>query len=73
MTYSYKTPLGMFVIRPQRTDPSRVELWCGDECYGSYLSASMAASDVHAHATGFSDWDMASHLEAPEDLSEWQS
>jgi hypothetical protein len=72
MTYSYKTPLGTFVIRSQRTDPRRVELWVGDECYGSYASARMAASDVYAHATGYSDWDMAGHLEVPEDLGEWQ-
>jgi len=71
MTYTYATPVGTFVIRPQRTDPKRVELWVGDECYGSYLDARMAASDVYAHATGFDDWDLASHLDASEDLADW--
>ena len=59
-------------FRPQRTDPNRVELWVGDECYGSYASARMAASDVYAHVTGFSDSDMATHLHGPEDLLKWQ-
>ena len=72
MSYQYKTPLGTFVIRPQRTDPSRVELWVGGECYGSYASALMAASDVYAHATGFSACDLATHLRASEDLGDWE-
>jgi len=73
MTYSYKTPVGTFVIRPQRTDSRRVELWIGSECYCSYASPSMAASDVHAHATGFSDWDLATNLDVPEDLGQWHT
>ncbi len=73
MNYSYKTPVGTFVIRPQRTDSTRVELWVADECYGSYATARLAASDVHAHATGYDEWDTATQMEAPEDLSEWQS
>jgi hypothetical protein len=72
MTYRYSTPVGTFVIRPQRTDPERVELWVGGECYGSYASARMAASDVYGHATGFSAWDLAAHLHASEDLGDWQ-
>lgn len=72
MSYSYKTEVGTFHIRPQRTDPSRVELWVGDECYGSYFSAMMAASDVHAHSTGYDEWDLAMHLDVPEDLDEWK-
>ena len=72
MTFSYKTPVGTFVIRPQRTDPKRVELWVGDECYGSYLNARVAASDVYAHATGFDDWDLATKFDASEDLADWQ-
>ena len=71
MTYKLATKVGTFVIRPQRTDPRRVELWVGDECYGSYASARMAASDVAAHATGYDRWDSATHLEASEDLGEW--
>ena len=72
MIYSYRTPVGTFVIRPQRADPKRVELWVGGECYGSYHDARMAASDVHGHATGYDAWDMALHLHAPKDLAEWQ-
>lgn len=72
MIYSYKTKLGTFTIRPQRTDPKRVELWLDDECYGSYFSAGMAASDVAAHATGHIEWDLASNLETSEDLGDWQ-
>ena len=72
MIYSYPTPVGTFVIRPQRTDPGRVELWVGNECFGSYFSAGMAASDVYARVTGFYDWDSATHLSASEDLAEWQ-
>jgi len=70
MKYSFTTPIGTFAIRPQRNNPNRVELWVGDECYGSYASARMAASDVYAHVTGFNRWDMAAHLEVPEDLAE---
>lgn len=72
MIFSYRTKFGTFTICPQRTDPKRVELWLGDECYGSYFSAGMAASDVAAHATGHAEWDLASNLEAPEDLTNWQ-
>jgi hypothetical protein len=72
MIYYYKTPVGTFIIRPQRTDPKRVELWVGEECYGSYGSARLAASDVYAHATGFNLWDGARHLHVPEDLTEWE-
>jgi hypothetical protein len=71
MSYQYKTPFGTFVIRPHRTDPSGVELWVGGECYGSYASARMAASDVYTHATGFSAWDLATHP-ASEDLGDWE-
>ncbi len=39
MNYSYKTPVGTFVIWPQRTDSTRVELWVADECYGSYAGS----------------------------------
>jgi hypothetical protein len=35
------------------------------------LFRSDPVSDVLAHATGYSDWDLATNLEAPEDLAEW--
>jgi len=73
MIYFYKTKIGTWTIRPQRSDPNRAEIWMAGECYGSYSSALMAASDVAAHATGCSAWDSATHLEAPEDLDEWRS
>jgi len=72
MTYQLGTKVGTFIIRPHRTVPSSVELWVGSECYGSYASARMAASDVASHATGYHQWDAASHLEASEDLGDWQ-
>ena len=72
MVYYLQTHVGMFEIRPQRSDPRRVELWAGGECYGSYHNAHMAADDVYCHATGFDAWDMALHLQAPEDLSGWE-
>lgn len=69
--YSYRTPFGVFRIKPNRANPARVELWMGAECYGSYPSARMAASDVAAHSTSHTEWDMATHLTAPEDLAGW--
>lgn len=71
MIYYFRARIGTFEIRPQRSDPSRVELWAEGECYGSYLNAMMAADDVYCHATGFYAWD-ASQLRAPEDLSGWE-
>lgn len=72
MVYRYITPLGAFVIRSQYPDTKRVELWIGGRCYGSYLDARMAASDVYRHGTGFDAWDTAANLQAPEDLAGWQ-
>jgi hypothetical protein len=71
MTYAYKTPVGTFFIRPHRSDRTRVELWVGEECYGSYGSARFAASDVYGRATGFNAWD-ASRYRASEDLADWE-
>ena len=72
LTYRYRTPVGTFVIKPSHADPKSVELWLGDECYGQYATAQTAASDVFCHATGFHQWDVATHLEASEDLGDWQ-
>ena len=73
MVYRYPTPLGTFAIRPDRTDPNRVELWVEEknECYGSHPSATAAASCVFFHSTGFNNWDSATELRAPEDLNGW--
>jgi len=72
MIYRYKTPYGTFLIRPQRSDPSRVELWIEQRklCCGNFSSATEAASVVHAHKTGFEQWD-SSGLDVPENLDEW--
>ena len=73
MAYLYITSVGTFVIRPQRNEPKRAELWIRGEHFGSYLNARFAASDVGRHTTGFGAWDMAANLQAPENLAEWQS
>lgn len=72
MTYSYTTPLGTFILKPEYGNPERYGIWVNGECYGSYGSARLAASDVYAHGTGYAAWDLAQHLHAPEDLSEWK-
>src|SRR5258706_1706544 len=73
MVYRYATKVGTFAIRPERTDPDRVEFWVEEknECYGSYPSATAAASCVFFHSTGFSNWDSATELRASEDLNGW--
>ena len=53
MIYSYQTPVGTFVIKPQTNNPRYFGLWVGDECYGSYTDARTAASDVFSHVTGY--------------------
>jgi hypothetical protein len=74
LRYAFDVDLsvGTFVIRPQQTNSARVELWVGAEWYKSYASARMAACDVYTYATGYDRWDMATHLEASEDLGDWQ-
>lgn len=73
MAYLFITLVGAFVIRPQRGDPKRSELWIKGERYGSYLNAQFAASDVGQHTTGFKAWDMAANLQAPMNLVDWQN
>jgi hypothetical protein len=72
MPYQYKTPYGTFVIRPHRSDPTRVELWIKEQklCCGTYHSAREAAAEVHAHHTGNEQWDVCG-LDVPENLDEW--
>jgi hypothetical protein len=73
MIYSYKTPVGTFVIKPQINNPNYFGLWVGDECYGSYANAQTAASDVFSHVTGYYVWDVAIHLETSENLADWNA
>ena len=72
MVYRYKTPYGTFLIRPQRADPRSVELWVEQQkhCCGNYHSSREAAVAVHAHKTGYEQWD-SSGLDVPENLDEW--
>jgi len=72
IAYRFRTDIGTFVIRAERHDPRRAELWVNGECCGSYVNARKAASSVRSHATGFERWDAAPHLQPPAKLKEWQ-
>jgi len=70
MIFAYRSPFGVFVIRPHQ---GRWGLWCEDELYGSYHSPQAAADDVYMQATGHDEWDMKSpDGTEPTDLSEWE-
>ncbi|AHG92873.1 hypothetical protein J421_5356 (plasmid) [Gemmatirosa kalamazoonensis] len=70
--WHYRTPVGVFWIRPQPNSDGRWWLGVGDEMpLGSYHSPEAAASDMGDQVTGWSDWDLLRGAQAPRDLSEW--
>jgi hypothetical protein len=72
MVYYYRSRVGTFWIRPQSSNPGRVQLGVGDEILGSYHSPQAAADDVYTQHTGFDAWDSLPSVTEPTDLSEWQ-
>lgn len=67
--FTFKTKVGLFLIR--QNIRGLWELWLDDERHGSYASPMLAAEDVHAKATGASEWD-CSDDEGPYSIEEWQ-
>ncbi|MBD3790066.1 MAG: hypothetical protein IE885_06860 [Campylobacterales bacterium] len=69
--YTYNSEIGTFEIR--QIAHKRYELWIEDEMLDTYESAELAAADVAAFNTGYSEWDrFQNELENyPSDLSEW--
>ncbi|RMH16911.1 MAG: hypothetical protein D6698_09005 [Gammaproteobacteria bacterium] len=68
--YQYKSPLGLFLIKPQTS--GRWGLWFKGELLGSYHSAMAAADDVYMQATGDYAWDTLKGVRIPMDISEWE-
>lgn len=71
MTYKYKSPVGIMLIRPLS---GRWGLYIGENLYGSYHSPAAAADDVYTHTTGCDEWDKQDGEidEGPTDLSDWE-
>jgi hypothetical protein len=68
----YRSPVGVFWIRPQPNSEERFWLGIGDERLGSYDSARAAVDDVYTQHTGWHAWDSLRDANAPTDLSEWE-
>ena len=68
IAYRFRTDIGTFVIRAERHDPRRAELWVNGECCGSYVNARKAASSVLLPA-GSARLDMA----GPWRIAQWTS
>jgi hypothetical protein len=69
--YHFRSPVGVFWIRPHPTRDDQVELGIDGETIASYHSAMVAADDVYLHATGWYEWDRLEEPGGPCDLSEW--
>ena len=68
--FYYKSPVGMFWIKP--TQAGRYALGIGDEILGVYDSTVMAADDVYTHTTGHYPWDsLDCVVDGPTDIYEW--
>ena len=71
-TFFYRSPVGVFWIRPQPNSGGRFWLGIDDERLGSYHSPRAAADDVYCQATGWSEWDLLRRPNAPTDITEWE-
>jgi hypothetical protein len=72
--YYWRSPVGMFWIRPQPGHPGRYSLGNAIEgALGSYRSAEAAADDFAGGHTGWKDWDLIFRYvrNVPRDLTEW--
>jgi len=70
--YFFRSPVGLFWIRPQPNSGGRFWLGIDDERLGSYHSLRAAADDVYSQATGFYRWDSLRRPDVPIDLTEWE-
>jgi hypothetical protein len=71
--YHLQTTLGTFWIRPHPEFPDRVQLGVNEATIGSFHSPAAAVAAVHAHRTGWADWDGRPELAAPGEVEDWQA
>ena len=74
-TYHWRSPVGVFWIRPKKLLSGTEGYWLGleEEALGFYHSPQKAADDVYSHASGASGWDdLDGKVEGPVDISEWE-
>lgn len=72
-SYSFRSGVGTFVIRPHQERPGMWVLLINGSYLGSYYSPSAAADEVATHTTGFAAWDsQQAQTGRPRDLDDWE-
>jgi hypothetical protein len=72
MAYLFKSKVGTFAIRSDKEDPDKFELCIGGIWLNTYESAEHAAMDVHAHRSGWYEWDRLQEEAGPGPLCDWE-
>lgn len=66
-----KTNLGVFWVVPVTEGKNKYVLGVNDHDLAFYTDVEQAAKDVHDQNTGYLQWDVQTHVKAPEHIMEW--
>ncbi len=73
MRYVFRSHVGTFSIEPDEVQWDMVQLCLGGLWLCTVETAEKAARCVYGQKTGWHEWDRLTDVEAPSDLSGWET